>query len=190
MKNILCIVVAISILNVGCDKKQPLPAKKEEPSKHEQLMTDIQATIQNEQAWQSEYKIYKFPTAENKPANIKHSYNPTDRLSTFSTQFIRFGNDEAMMIFSIEGEAQTHVKPPAEVKIAFVKRSVVDFRFLVNGKQIRPRSGYNNTYNIATKDLLNIVQADKVLVRMNDVEFYLRQSEKKLFYDVLSLMGN
>jgi len=174
--------VAVILSVFGCEKKEPTQSDK--------LMVDVHRSIEIDKKWQNEYKNYKFPTATTKPKFIVYSYSEFDKQSSFSTEFFPFGDNELYMSFISDSKGPVSVKPPAEVTLAFYKNEPFDFRFMVEGKEILPRKDFVGMYKLHTRDLLKIVEADKVLVKVDAFEFPLRESEKKMFYHMLSMMGH
>lgn len=182
MRYIALSVLPVIVALAGCDKR--------EQTAGEQIMADVDRSIKNEKAWQEEYKKYTFPTAKYKPAVIEYKYSEFDNQSTFSTDFFDFADDALIMIFTVDGKDQVNVKPPAEVSVAFDKKLVFDFRFKADGQEITVRKQYGGMFKLHTRDLLKIVQADRVLVKVDADEFVMRESEKRMFYYLLSVMGN
>lgn len=174
--------VAVILSVFGCEKKEPTESDK--------IMADVRRSIEIDKKWQNEYKNYKFPTATTKPKFIVYSYSEFDKQSSFSTEFFPFGDNELYISFISDSKGPVNVKPPAEVTVAFYKNEPFDFRFMVEGKEILPRKDFVGMYKLHTRDLLKIVEADKVLVKVDAFEFPLRESEKKMFYHMLSMMGN
>ena len=181
MRVVTLTVVAILSL-AGCGKS--------EPSEGDKIMADVRRSIKNDKEWETEYKNYKFPTAKVKPKTISHEYSEFDKQSSFSTEFFPFGTGELFMTFSSDSKESVNVKPPAEIALSFYKDTPFDFRFMADGVQITPRREYLGMFKLHTRDLLKIVAADKVLVRVNSDEFAMSESEKRMFYHVLSVMGN
>jgi hypothetical protein len=176
-------LTAVAMLSfVGCDKRPP--------TQGDRIMADVRRSIEIDKKWQVEYKNYKFPTVTAKHKSIQYSYSEFDKQSLFSTDFFPFGQDELYISFISDSKGPVNVKPPAEVILAFYKAEPYDFRFMVEGKEILPHKETTGLYKLHTRDLLKIVEADKVLVKVDSFEFPLRESEKKMFYHMVSLMGN
>lgn len=181
MRTVILTAVAVFVF-VGCGEK--------ESSSSIQGKTDIRISIENDKNWQKEYMNYKFPTVKQRPVEIEQKYSEFDNRSSYTTKFFPFHNDALLIMFFADGKKTSNVKPPAEVLLAFDKLLVTDFRFKADGQEIEPRRQRGNSYRLLTKDLLKIIYADRVLVKINADEFVLSKSEKQMFYNVASVMGN
>lgn len=181
MKSYLVFMIVTLVL-VGCGET--------ESKSTQQGKTDIRISIENDSKWQKEYMNYRFPTVQRRPVEIEQKYSEFDNRSSYTTKFFPFKNDALLIMFFADGKKTSNVKPPAEVLLAFDKLLVTDFRFKADEQEIEPRRQRGNSYRLLTKDLLKIIYADRVLVKINSDEFVLSESEKQMFYHVASVMGN
>jgi hypothetical protein len=165
---VLCSLVGLA----SCDKKdEPLPYK---------------TPFEKENIWRQEAKTLNFPKCDRLPAAIVRKYDKFDKTTRFVSQSLTFGKNDITMVAHGGGDIQRITDVPEYVLLLMLyHRSLFDFRVMIDDEQIHKiEADTDGVIRMPMRLLVDLANAKKIEVRLNDTEYVLTAQQRQIFKDM------